>query len=359
MGYRQKSENVLVVKSSLAGTGGRSPITAAAFSSDQLVTGSADGSIKLWDSRSITSHSASPVGSISKSHSLGEQICSFAFSKDSNRFVSRCTDGTVKLWDKRNFTSPVKLYENIPTLHSETSVLFAHDKIITGSSAGLVILDPNDSSLRRTIPSTSPVVSLAWNERTDQFLLGHSNGSVAVLYDPEAGTGAGAASKKGVHLMKQSAAASRVNGEADISSGGLYGSQGAGTNEQTARAPSKRKLDKIRSDPVKTHRPEMPCYGPGQGGKIGSNVTQTIMKSMLKDTSRDVDPRQALLSYAEQAARNPKFVTTAYQETQPEPVFDASLLDKEVAVEEEKRRKLEEVDRLKAEKERINNRFNK
>ena len=159
--------------------------------------------------------------------------------------------------------------------------------------------------------------------------------------------------------MKQSAAAARVDGETDISSEGFYSSQGTGIYDVSTRAPSKRKLDKIRSDPVKTHRPELPSYGPGQGGKIGSNVTQTIMRSVLKDTSRDVDPRAALLSYAEQAAKNPKFVATAYQETQPEPVFDASLLDKEVAIEEEKRRKLDEVERLKAEKERINNRFNK
>lgn len=353
MGYRQKSENVIVVKSSVAGTGGRSPITAALFSNDQLLTGSADGSIKLWDTKNITSNSAYSVGSISKSHEINEKICSFAFSKDSSQFASRSTDGTVKLWDRRNLTGPINSYKNIPTMHSETSVIFAHDKILTGSSEGLVILDPNDTGIRRVLPRDHPVVTLAWNERTDQILLGSSKGSIEVLYDPEAGN------RKGVLLMKQSAAASRVDGEADISAGGFYGSQGTGIYDPSTRAPSKRKLDKIRSDPVKTHKPELPSYGPGQGGKIGSNVTQTIMKTVLKDTSRDVDPREALLSYAEKAAKNPKFVATAYQETQPEPVFDVSLLDKEAAIEEEKRKKLEEVERLKAEKERINNRFNK
>ena len=353
MGYRQKSENVIVVKSSVAGTGGRSPVTAATFSSDLLLTGSADGSIKLWDSNNLTSNSAFPIGSISKAHVIGEKICSLAFSRESNQFASRGTDGTVKLWDRRNLASPVNCFENIPTMHPETCVIFSHDKIITGSTEGLVILDPIDAEIRRILPRSSPVVSLAWNDRTDQILLGSSNGSIEVLYDPDAGN------KKGVLLMKQSAATSRLYGEADISAEGFYSSQGTGIYDPSTRAPSKRKLDKIRSDPIKTHRPELPSFGPGQGGKIGSNVTQTIMKSVLKDTSRDVDPRAALLSYAERAANNPKFVATAYQETQPEPVFDVSLLDKEVAIEEEKRRKLEEVERLKAEKERINNRFNK
>lgn len=340
MGMRHKSETVVTVKSSVAGTGGRSSVTAAAFANDEvLLTGSADGSVKLWDTKSL----AYPSGTIPKAHVFGEKICSFAVRDD--HFASRSTDGTVKLWDRRNLSSAVQVYDNLPTIHSETSVIFVHGKLITGTSEGIAILDPNAaSSYRRTLPRASAVVSLAWNERTDQILAGSADGRIEVLFDRDRGNG------KGVLLMRQSASASRIDGEADISA-----ALDTGTNAM--RAPSKRKLDKIRSDPVKTHRPELPTFGPGQGGKIGSNVTQTIMRSVLKDTSRDVDPRAALLAYADQAARNPMFVSTAYQETQPVPVLDASLLEKEVAVEEEKRRKLEEVERLKAEKEKMNNRF--
>ena len=352
IGYRQKSELVIPKKSTVAGTGGRSAVTAAAFSDNFLLTGSADGSIKLWDSKGILGGANYPVGNISKAHVMNEKISSFAVSQgNSDNFASRCTDGTVKLWDRRNFSTPIRTFSNLPTIHSETSVIFAHDKLLTGTSEGLVILDPMDEKVRKLLPRDSAVVSLAWNERSDQFLLGSANGNIEVLYDDSFNS-----NKKGIHLMKQSAATSRINGEVDISTSELYNSQ-SGESSGNLRAPSKRKLDKIRADPLKTNRPELPYTGPGQGGKIGSNVTQTIMKSVLKDTSRDVDPRAALLAYAEQAAKHPKFVTTAYQETQPDPMLDASLLDKEVAVEEEKRRKLDEVDRLKAERERINNRF--
>lgn len=352
MGYRQKSENVIVVKSSVAGSGGRSAVTSASFSDEILLTGSADGSIKLWETKNLTSNSAYPFGTISKAHVFGESISSFAFSKDSNTFTSRCTDETVKLWDRRNLSRPIQIYKDLPTIHSETSVIFAKEKILTGTSEGIVVLDPKNTETRKLISRPSSIVTLAYNERTEQFLAGCSKGSIEILYDPEAGN------KKGVLLMKQSASVSRVDGEVDISAGAIYSSKGSSAfDSATMKAPTKRKLDKIRADPVKTHRPELPSFGPGQGGRIGSNVTQTIMKTVLKDTSRDVDPREALLSYAEKAAKNPKFVATAYQETQPNPILDASLLDKEVAVEEEKKRKLEEVERLKAEKEKISNRF--
>lgn len=354
IGYRQKSEYVTAVKSSVAGSGGRAAVTSAEFCDEILLTGSSDGSIKLWDTKSLTSNSSYPIGNLTKAHEFGEKISSLAFSpKNSNIFASRCTDGTVKLWDKRNFTCPVNVYKDLPTIHGETSVIFANDKILTGTSEGVSILDLNSSKIRRNVSRQSAAVTIAWNEKTEQILIGSADGKIEVLFDSEMGNG------KGVLLMKQSAADSRIDGEVDISAGEIYNSSGTGLYDKSAsaRAPSKRKLDKIRADPVKTHRPELPSYGPGQGGKIGSNVTQTIMKSVLKDTSRDIDPRAALLSYAEKAAKNPKFVTTAYQETQPVPILDASLLDKEVAVEEEKQRKLEEVERLKAEKEKINNRF--
>ena len=351
MGYRQKSENVVVVKSIVAGTGGRSAVTSAEFSDEFLLTGSADGSIKLWDAKSLSSKSALPIGTVSKAHLAGETISSLAFSTASNSFASRSTDGTVKLWDRRNLSGPVRIYEDLPTIHAETSVIFAKDLILTGTSEGIVILDPNDNGIRRTVKSSSSIATLAYNKRTEQFLAGSANGSIQVFYEPESGN------KKGVLLMRQSASSARVDGEADIVVGAVYTSKGSNSDGLNERAPSKRKLDKIRSDPIKSHKPEIPSFGPGQGGRIGSNVTQTIMKSVLKDTSRDVDPRAALLSYAEKAAKNPKFVSIAYQETQPDPMLDSSLLDREVAVEEEKKRKLEEVERLKAEKEKISSRF--
>lgn len=349
IGQRHKSEFVIPVKSSLAGSGGRSPLTSIAFDhSDSLVSASLDGSIKLWDTRTLLSNCPLPAGSISNAHQVNQTISSLSFNPQNvHVFASRSIDGTVKLWDKRKLSGgeSVCIFSDLPTIQGETDVLFIKEKIFTGISGGLAILDPSDPLTRRIIPRKSGVVSLIWNQKTDQIVTGSSDGSLEVFYSPQSGNG------KGVLLMKQSTSASRLYGEVDITAAELV------SKSSSTRAPSKRKLDKIRADPVKSHRPEVPVTGPGQGGRIGSNVTQSIMKNILKDTSRDVDPRAALLAYAEQAAKNPKFVTTAYQETQPDPMLDASLLEKEAAVEAEKQRKMEQMEKLKADRERISDRF--
>ena len=57
------------------------------------------------------------------------------------------------------------------------------------------------------------------------------------------------------------------------------------------------------------------------------------METMIKDSSRNEDPREALLKHAEEAAANPLWVAPAYKKTQPNPnladsVFEDDLEEK-------------------------------
>lgn len=45
---------------------------------------------------------------------------------------------------------------------------------------------------------------------------------------------------------------------------------------------------------------------------------------MIKETWMEEDPREAILKYADAAAKEPKFIAPAYAQTQPEPVFAKS-----------------------------------
>lgn len=45
---------------------------------------------------------------------------------------------------------------------------------------------------------------------------------------------------------------------------------------------------------------------------------------MIKETWMEEDPREAILKYADVAAKDPKFIAPAYADTQPEPVFAKS-----------------------------------
>ena len=57
----------------------------------------------------------------------------------------------------------------------------------------------------------------------------------------------------------------------------------------------------IRNDPVASKRPDMPFTGTGKNGKVGTSVTAHMMKQLIKDTTRDEDPREAILKHAQAA----------------------------------------------------------
>ena len=96
---------------------------------------------------------------------------------------------------------------------------------------------------------------------------------------------------------------------------------------------TKRKREKDRMDPRKSRRPELPVTGPGRGGRVGASATQHVVQNLVRDTTRDVDvsdnlcfhvillpsiqPREALLRYAEVADKDPqwtggKWITWSY-----------------------------------------------
>jgi len=56
-------------------------------------------------------------------------------------------------------------------------------------------------------------------------------------------------------------------------------------------------------------------------------VTQFIMLATNKSEAYKEDPREALLKHAEEAARDPQWVTNAYAKTQPVPIFDYTTPD--------------------------------
>jgi len=84
---------------------------------------------------------------------------------------------------------------------------------------------------------------------------------------------------------------------------------------------AKRKREKDRKDPIKSHRPDLPVQGPGYSGRLGSSLTQHIMKNIVKKNDRNEDPREAILKYASAAEKNPYWFKV-YQTTQPKPIFD-------------------------------------
>lgn len=82
-----------------------------------------------------------------------------------------------------------------------------------------------------------------------------------------------------------------------------------------------------RKDPLKSRRPDLPVTGPGAGGRIasgGNTHTSYIVRQLgIRDRVIDdtEDPREALLKHAKAAAEDPYWVSPAYKNTQPKPIF--------------------------------------
>lgn len=99
-------------------------------------------------------------------------------------------------------------------------------------------------------------------------------------------------------------------------------SRGQGTSAQS----KKRKLEKMRQDPRISRIPERPMEGPGKGGRIGAAATQHMVQNIFRDNSRSQDPREALLKYATESEKDPKW-TSAWKETQPKTIYSTETDD--------------------------------
>lgn len=335
IGYRQRQDHVIVVRSKKP-SGGRSAVTHARYNNDAslILTGSEDGSLKIYPAKGPWNFASSEIV---EAHSKGSEITSLAIDKSTGCLVaSRATDGTLKLWDTRNWKLPIATRTGLPNLCSETACVFSPDDrlIATGTSAKkgeewgkLVFLDPNnDLDLVHSVEelTRSSVVGLAWPSSINQIITGNGDGTASILYDPML-------SKKGALLaMSKTPHTKEPAIVTDNPVGRIITPHALPLFRDTEGRSLKRARIKARKDPVKSHLPTPPVNGPGQGGRLGSGVTQAIMSQLIPPVNtRDEDPREALLKYAKVAEEEPMFVTPAYQQTQPKAILDPTILERE------------------------------
>lgn len=76
----------------------------------------------------------------------------------------------------------------------------------------------------------------------------------------------------------------------------------------------KKKREKKVQERLQIMKPEKPIQGPGKGGRIPQSGTlaQYVMQGLIKNSQRDMDPREALLSIAKEAEADPMWVMPAY-----------------------------------------------
>ncbi|KAG9285405.1 hypothetical protein G9A89_010880 [Geosiphon pyriformis] len=317
---KRKQKQVIVFKTKERG--GRTIVTAAAYSPDgkMIAAAAQDGNLCLWPANGPF---ARPSHIIERAHSPYSETSSIVFSRNNWTLVSRGGDDTVKVWDVRNFKSPVKFANELPTFNAETNAIFSPDErlIITGTAVKkgegygkLVMLERDTLEIVRTMSITkSSVIRVLWHSKINQIITGSSDGSIHVFYDPSV-------SVRGAKLCVVKEPKKRAVDDYEIDRPIIAPHSLALFRDDRPKS-TKRKREKLRKDPIASRRPDLPVNGPGKGGKIGSSLTQHIMKDIIKDTTRDDDPREALLKFAEISQHDPKWISSAYQNTQPVPVL--------------------------------------
>ncbi|KAF7320223.1 Transcriptional factor [Mycena kentingensis (nom. inval.)] len=332
---KRKQKTVIVVKSKERGA--RTKITSCAYSPDGGIIGGTclDGAIHLWQS---SSNFVRPNMSIEGAHVKNTETGSMVFSVDGKTLLTRGGDDTVKLWDLRSFKKALAVRDDLPTLYPNTNAIFSPDGkyVVTGAGATskggkgrIMFLNMNGLEDVKTLEVNSTPVKILWHSKINQIVTGLSSGEIVVLYSPFT-------SLNGAKLLANKAPAKRATME-DMS-----GAMLAPVIHNPVDDPlfsendgiiklHKRKREHGKMDPRKLRRPELPVTGPGRGGRVGASATQHMVQTLVRDNTRDEDPREALLKYAD-AQKDPKW-TAAWSSTQPQPVF--ADVSKEVEEEEE------------------------
>jgi len=158
--------------------------------------------------------------------------------------------------------------------------------------------------------SSGSVVSLIWHPVINQIICGCSDKTIHVLYDPKY-------SQKGIlYTLNKIPKKKRI--EDGVETCHIMNPHALPMFKQAPSA--RRQREKARMDPMKAHIPEAPQIGPGSGGRLGSSLTASIMKNLVKKDVIDDDPRAALLKYA----NTESYWFRAYEDTQPVPIFDTT-----------------------------------
>lgn len=321
-----------VIKPKLARPG-RVSVTTCAWDHDGkcIAGGIGDGSIQVWSIK--PGWGSRPDIHFEKCHE--DDITSLKFSADGRILLSRSFDDSLKVWDLRKTKEALKVFEELPNHYGQTNVGFSPDEqlFFTGtsvekdSSTGglLCFFDRVNLELvsKVGISPTCSVVQCSWHPKLNQIFASvgdKSQGGTHILYDPTI-------SERGALVCV--ARAPRKKSVDDFVANPVIHNPHALPlfRDQPSR---KRQREKVLKDPLKSHKPEMPMTGPGFGGRVGTSqgslLTQYLLKKggMIKETWMDEDPREAILKYADVAAKEPKFIAPAYAETQPEPLFAKS-----------------------------------
>eukprot|EP00727_Mastigamoeba_balamuthi_P005104 m51a1_g14592 hypothetical protein (687) ;mRNA; f:1153870-1156347 len=311
-----------VVKAKIRTPRQRAAITASAFDTAGTKIAAAisvEGTIQVWPTKGPFHR---PSIQIENAHFAGSETSCLRFFSDNYRLLSRGMDDSMKLWDLRKPKSPVQVWADLNNVFPHTECAISPDErfVVTGTSGqkrdptGYLRFFKSDTfELVKEIeyPEAS-VIRVAWHPKIDQLVLGLSDASARVLFDPKL-------SKRGALLCLARSMPKddpyKIEFQADALNPHAL--------PMFKRGPSKKKqFAKMRKDRAATQMPDIVRTQSGHGGRLGSCHTAHLLKTLgyANNPHDEADPREALLKY-DSRAKEKSFFFKAYEKTQPEAQF--------------------------------------
>lgn len=275
-------------------TGPKSQLSALSWLPDGsgIISGSTSGNIQLWANSRKQAVISLPQTTL---------ITSISVSKD-KKLAVRSIDGFLRLWDIRKFSSKDTLasISNLPTAFEETDVVYSPDEnvLVTGTSdvrggSGYLkafdanTLEPKGECIIIIIfylgITESGVVRIAWN--SDLLVFGLSSGCINIFSDTLSIRSTSSIIKNTLPSSDFISSSDLTYVDIDINAG-VYAPETQNLIDEDfidlGPIPTRK-----RPDPIATKRPELPPdSGPGRGGKIGTSVSQHILRHLVQNKSR-------------------------------------------------------------------------
>lgn len=323
-----------------AQNGLRTVPTACTYSRDGNLIACAcmDGSIQVWDHRKMF---VNTTLMLRNAHQSGTETSCIAFSYLGHWVATRGCDDTLKLWDIRAFKKPISVVSDIFSRYATTDCIFSPDDslIVTGQSmkrgesqGKLLFYDRTDlKKVKEMFVADSHVIKTLWHPKLQQIFVGAGNGIVKVYYDESRSIRG--AKLCAVKTRKKTKQIEVVAAQQIITPHALP------MFRQEKPKSIRKKMEKERLDPVKSHRPDLPIKS-GQGGRVaasGSTLSSYVIRNLglSKKIEDDQDPREAILRFAKDAAENPYWITPAYSKTQPKTIFQGEGKEGEQSTEDD------------------------
>ena len=287
-----------------------------------ILGGCSDGSIQMWET--LKGNSLQPK--IVNFNAHKGEITGFKFFADNEKFLSRSHDGTLKLWDLRSMTQPIFTW-NLPCSNYKNQIDLSPDEnfIITGTSPDnkesksyLKIISTSNYEEIASIPYKKPIIAVKWNKEFNQIFIGSADNTIKVLFRPHL-------SSEGV--LKCLRKIPKINDKNELIMNKPIITPYSLSQFRINYAGKDKVFQRLREDPLISHKPKEPLFDPGKDGRMSgiNTVTQYILRSIHAKARPEDDPREALISYNPEADKNPEWVTPAYSKTQPKPLFDYTV----------------------------------